>query len=488
MLIVIIGADRIGKRLAKKLIDENHNVIMIEKDIEKVNSAANSLDCLVINGDGTNLDDLRKAGATKADYFISVTGSDERNMIACGLVSKELNITHKIARVNSGYFSTASFLDNAFLGIDYIVNPYMEAAKNIIAGVEHGAIGDIMFFHNTQLQMRNLPVAYDSIFENKKISELSSLTSEKFLVAVITRGNHYIIPKGDTVIREMDNLYLVGNDKELDSIFAKEGKTKIDLKKIVIIGGSEIGQFVLEHLKGKSSQGNDVSLTDEENSSSAERSRFKSATINKFTAILKKFKKKSRDVTIIDRDYEICKQISAKYHDISVINADISDEGVFEEEGLLNSDLIITCTKNQELNIVTAVYAKSLGIKRSIALVGKTSYIPVALNLGIDVPISLNYSVVQGILKFIRKDKVETFHTISTSNIEVMQLSVTSESVLKGKAIKEIKFPHHSLIISVKRGDEDILPNGNFIIEENDTAIMIVRKESLEKVENMFIG
>lgn len=485
MLIVIIGADRIGKRLAKKLIDENHDVIMMEKDIEKVNSAANSLDCLVINGDGINIDDLRKAGAAKADYFISVTGSDERNMIACGLVNRELNITYKIARVNSGYFSNANFLNNAFLGIDYIVNPYMEAAKNIIAGVEHGAIGDIMSFHNTQLQMRNLPVTYDSIFENKKISELSSLTTEKFLVAVITRGNHYIIPKGDTVIREMDNLYLVGNDKELDSIFAKEGKTKIDLKKIVIIGGSEIGQFVLGNLTGKSSLGEDVSAS---NSSSEERSKFGSATRNKFTAILKKIKKKSRDVTIIDRDYEICKQISAKYPDVSVINADISDEGVFEEEGLLNSDLIITCTKNQELNIVTAVYAKSLGIKRSIALVGKTSYIPVALNLGIDVPISLNYSVVQGIIKFIRKDKVETFHTISTSNIEVMQLSVASKSVLKGKAIKEIKFPHHSLIISVKRGDEDILPNGNFIIEENDTAIMIVRKESLEKVENMFIG
>lgn len=465
MLIVIVGADRVGSRLAKKLIEQNHDVILLEKDIEKANLAANNLDCLVLNADGTNLDDLKKAGISKADYFVSVTGSDERNMIACGLVSREFNIPYKIARVQNIYFSNANFLENAFLGIDYIVNPSLESAKNIIAGIDHGAVSDVMLFQNTTLQMRNLPVTSGSIFENKSLSQLHRILNEKFLVAVIIRNNQYIIPKGDTVLREMDNLYVVGTEAALDSIFSRIGKVKIDFKKIVIIGGSDIGQFVLEYLKsGKNHDPGTI--------------------FGRFTSFFSKAK--NRDITIIDRDYEKCKQLSAKFPGISVINADISDEGIFEGEGLIDSDLIITCTYNQELNIVTAVYGKSLGIKRSIALVGKTSYIGVALNLGIDVPISLNNSMIQGILRFIRKDKVQSFHTISSSDIEVIQLKVTTSSRLLGKKIREIKFPLHSLILSVKNNDNDIVPDGEYMIQGNDTVIMIARKESLEKIENMF--
>ncbi len=467
MLIVIVGADRVGSRLARKLIEQNYDVIIIEKDIEKANNAANNLDCLVLNADGTNLDDLKKAGIGKADYFISVTGSDERNMIACGLVSREFNIPYKIARVSNIYFSNANFLENAFLGIDYIVNPSMEAAKNIIAGIDYGAVSDVMLFQNTKFQMRNLPVTAGSTFENKMVSQLHGIIEEKFLISVIIRNNQYIIPKGDTVIRDLDNLYLVGTEDALDSIFSKIGKRKIDFKKIVIIGGSDIGQFVAEHFTDAKAPGS-------------------GSLISKFTAFFTKIKNKNRSITIIDRDYEKCKQLSAKFPDISVINADIADEGIFEEEGLVDSDLIITCTYNQELNIVTAVYGKSLGIKRSIALVGKTSYIGVALNLGIDVPISLNNSMIQGILRFIRKDKMQSFHSISSSNIEVIQLKVSTSSRLMGKKIKEIKFPHHSLIISVRNGENDILPDGDYMIQGNDAVIMIARKESIEKIENMF--
>ncbi len=467
MIVVIVGADRVGARLARKLIEQNYDVIIIEKDIEKANNASNNLDCLVINADGTNLEDLRKAGISKAEYFIALTGSDERNMIACGLVSREFNIPNKIARVQNIYFSNANFLENAFLGIDYIVNPSMEAAKYIISGINHGALSDIMVFHDTKLQMRNMSVPAGSVFENRKLSELPGIIPERFLVAIIMRNNQYIIPKGDTVIKEMDNIYVVGTQEILDSVFSKIGKKKIELKKIVIIGGSDIAQLVLDHLLGK--QG-----THEGN------------VFSKVSAAFKRAAGISRDITVIDKNYETCKLLSSKYPEISVINADVADEGVFEEEGLINSDLIITCTYNQEFNIVTAVYAKSLGIKRSIVLVGKTSYIGISLNLGIDIPISLNNSMVQGILRFVRKDRVKSFYSIPSSDIEIMQLTAAPESRLIGKTMREINLPYHSLIISVKRGNDDILPDGNYTIQAEDTVIMIARRESIEKIENMF--
>ena len=466
MLIGIVGADRVGTQLAKKLIEQNQDVIVLEKDSEKASAAANILDGLVVHGDGTNLDDLKKSGIAKADYFMSVTGSDERNMIACGLAEREFNIPHKIARVQNINLSNTNLLEKSFLGIDYIVNPSMEAGKNIISSIEHGAISDIMLFENTGFQMRNLAITAGSVFENKKVSEIPALFEEKFLISVILRNNQYIIPSGDTVLREMDNLYLVGTEDVLDSVFSKEGKVRIDFNKIVIIGGSDIGQFVIRHFLGESDDDNNV--------------------FSKFTGLFSKILKKKKNISVVERDYEICKTLSEKFPDLNVIQADISDEGIFEEEGLTDADLIIATTYNQELNIVTSVYAKSLGIKRSISLVNKTSYLNVASNLGIDVPISLNNSMIVGILKFIKRDKIQSFHSISSSNIEVIQLKVAPESRIAGKQISEIKFPHHSLILSVKSGNKDILPNGNHVIVANDTVIMIARKESVEKIENMF--
>ena len=342
----------------------------------------------------------------------------------------------------------------------------MEAGKNIISSIEHGAISDIMLFENTGLQMRNLAVSSGSVFENRKLSEIPGLFNEKFLIAVILRNNQYIIPSGETVIREMDNLYLVGTEDVLDSVFSKEGKVRIDFNKIVIIGGSDIGQFVIKHFLDEGSEDNKV--------------------FNKFVGVFSKILKKKKNISVVDRDYEVCKSLSEKFPDLNVIQADISDEGIFEEEGLTDADLIISTTYNQELNIVTSVYAKSLGIKRSISLVNKTSYLNVASNLGIDVPISLNNSMIVGILKFLKRDKIQSFHSISGSNIEVIQLKVAPESRLAGKKISEIKFPHHSLILSVKNGNKDILPDGDQLIMANDTVIMIARKESVEKIETMF--
>ncbi|MBR4796561.1 MAG: NAD-binding protein, partial [Spirochaetia bacterium] len=202
MTVVIVGADRVGTRLAKTLIAENMNVIMFEQDMEKANIASNSLDCLVINKDGLDPENLREAGVSKADYFISLTGSDERNMIACGLVNREFNTPNKIASVHNITFTHTSLLEKSFLGIDYIVNPELEAAKEIISKIEHGATGDIMLFENTSLQIRTVPVPEDSVFAGRLVKNLHSVLAARVLVALIYQDGQYTIPKGDTKIEE----------------------------------------------------------------------------------------------------------------------------------------------------------------------------------------------------------------------------------------------------------------------------------------------
>lgn len=463
MTVVIVGADRVGTRLAKILIEEKMDVIIFEIDADKAAAAVNSLDCLVLNKDGTNPDNLREANIDKADYFICLTGSDERNMIACGLVNREFDVPHKIARVHNINFSHTSLLEKSFLGIDYIVNPELEAAKAIISKIEHGATGEIMLFENSTFQIRSLYVTQDSIFAGKYVRDIHKLVPMKILLALIMKEEGYIIPKGDTLIEEGDLLYMMGTEENLSELLAKEGKARIEMNKMIIVGGNDISTYVCDYF-------------------------YKKGQINRSTNNFWNRWAGSRvkkNICIIDRDYNTCRELAARFPEALILNEDISDENVLEDEDLTDGDLIMAATNNQELNIVTAVYAKSLGIKKSLALVNKTSYIHIAASLGIDVPVSISHSTLQGILSFIRKKNVKNSYTIPESDIEAIQIQIPETSMAAGMKLKDITFPPQTLLLAVRSGDEDILPGGNYEIQKGDNIILLVKKDNIDKVQNI---
>ncbi len=466
MKVVIVGAGRVGFQVAKQLTEENQDVVLFEWEPETARYASGNLDCMVINDDGTSLRVLRKANIDNADFFISLTDSDEKNMIACGLVSSSFTIPYKIARVRNVDYSPTGLLEKSFLGIDFIVNPEIEAAKAIVNTIEHGALSDIMLFEKIDLQMRNISVAESPHFIDHTIEEIREELGLNFLVAVIMRENGFIIPSGNTVIRENDNLYVVGSEENLEKLFLTMGKEKLKLNKIVIVGGGTIGSYIARSLLAKESSSE--------------------AVVGKIANVFSR-KKKKKNVYIIDRDYEKCKNLSEQIPEALVLNADISDEDVFDEE-LLNTDLLISTTENQELNIVTAIYAKYIGVKRTISLVNNVNYINVASNLGIDVPISLKTNLVRTIIKFIRKTNIKNVYSISGGKIEVIEVYVDESCRVLGKKLKEVKLPRQSLIISVTRGDENFVPDGEFVFRNGDYVILIVKKEFIQTIENLFAG
>ena len=194
------------------------------------------------------------------------------------------------------------------------------------------------------------------------------------------------------MVRENDNLYLVAVEENLEKIFAQVGKHKIKFNKIVIVGGGKIGSHVAGHFM------------------ESQESSYKI-----FDKLIRSFiKKRKRKISIVDKSYERCKLLSERFSAALIINADISDEGIFEEERLSDYDLLIATTENQELNILTAIYAKTFGIKRSIALVRTNNYVNIATNLGIDVPVSIKNSTINTILKFnfVLYSTIEIFHSL----------------------------------------------------------------------------
>lgn len=197
MKIIIIGAGTVGFEIAKQLISEDKDVVIIEKDPVRAKNAANNLDCIVVTGEGNNLETLEDAGVKEADIFISVTDSDELNMVACALVDTEFNVKYRIARVRNLNYSRAMFMNRPFLGADYVVTPEVEAAKQIISTVEHGATSDILRFEGTDIQVRNILVDSSSIFKNRKLFEIRDLVPGEFLISSIMRDEQIIIPPAE---------------------------------------------------------------------------------------------------------------------------------------------------------------------------------------------------------------------------------------------------------------------------------------------------
>ena len=347
MNIVIVGAGEVGTHIASQLVAEQKDVVIIEKDPECAARASNMLDCLVVTGEGSNVDVLRQAGAENADIFIAATSVDEVNMISCFVAGSAFNTPIKIARVRNVDYMRGGLLKNSSIGIDYLVNPEIEAAFDIVQTVVHGASSGIFAFQGTNAQLRDFLVKDDSIFNGVLVKDIRSLIDQNFIIAGVLRNEMLHIPKGDFQILTGDHIYIVALGKSFNKILTRAGMTVDKLKRIVLVGGGLIGK----HIAG-------MLIED------------------------------GKDVRIIEKDYERCKELSALYPDATVINGNISDQDVFEEENIAYTDAIITTTQSEELNILAGVYAKSKGVKRAVALIDKLNYTTLATNLGIDSCIS----------------------------------------------------------------------------------------------------
>lgn len=446
MNIVIVGAGEVGTHIASQLVAEQKDVVIIEKDPECAARASNMLDCLVVTGEGSNVDVLRQAGAENADIFIAATSVDEVNMISCFVAGSAFNTPIKIARVRNVDYMRGGLLKNSSIGIDYLVNPEIEAAFDIVQTVVHGASSGIFAFQGTNAQLRDFLVKDDSIFNGVLVKDIRSLIDQNFIIAGVLRNEMLHIPKGDFQILTGDHIYIVALGKSFNKILTRAGMTVDKLKRIVLVGGGLIGK----HIAG-------MLIED------------------------------GKDVRIIEKDYERCKELSALYPDATVINGNISDQDVFEEENIAYTDAIITTTQSEELNILAGVYAKSKGVKRAVALIDKLNYTTLATNLGIDSCISAKLSSVDAILKFIRKGNIKNVYTIFEGQAEAIEFIVgNSNQNIIGKKIMDLKLPAGCLIITVQRHRKTIIPTGSFVIEEGDSLITFVTHDEISRLEELF--
>ena len=471
MKIIIVGAGFTGTQLARRLIQEKNDVVVIENNEDTARHVSNRLDCLVIPENGNNLVALKQAGIAKADALVMLTESDEVNMITCSLVDSVYPDVIKIARVrNPDYYvnmpEEIDNTDNPLYGIDFMIQPDQEAAGAIVSAVEHGAVTEVLDFDDSQYELSHITVEKGSALDGETIMNLRKVAGVEFVVAYIESKTGISLPSGQTIIRAEDRLGILTKTENIPHFLELSGSKLEEIKKIALVGAGRVGTAIAEQLIAEKK-------------------------LDVFKRLFNNHKKQSSskkrlyELVIIDKDDEKCKIVANRFSNANVFCADIIDESFIEEEDLASFDLLISATHNHELNMVTCAYFKTLGVAKTIALVNSEGFASMARNIGVDVAVPIKDVVVDSIMSHLRGKSVKDLHTIGGSGeIEIMEFVIPAGAKHCGKALKDIALTGVFLVLMIKKQETEhfVIPDGNTVLEEGDSVILICYSKDNKRV------
>ena len=445
MKIVIAGAGDVGFHLAELLSFENQDIILVDANQDVLDYAATHLDVMTIKGDSSSIDVLEQADVERAKLVLAVTTSEKTNLITA-ILAKKLGAKQTIARVNNPeYLSENQRLLFNELGVDSLFSPVQLAAEEIYRLVKQCSFTDIFDFEEGKVNLAGITIDESSMVVNKPILKINKLQDRVNLRPIaILRGHRTIIPRGDTVLRKNDHIYFITMKENIEEVVGIVGKPAVKVKNVMIIGGTDMGLATAKRLE------------------------------------------KFYNVTLIEKDKQRCKELSDQLAETLIIKGDFSNIQLLEEEGLNHMDAFIAVTDNSEVNIIASLTAKNHGVYKTIAQVENKEYTHISQNIGVDTLINKKIIAANNIFRFVRKGRVEAITSLHGVDAEIIEYIVHKENQLTRKPLKDLHFPKTALIGSVIRGNESLIPNGEFQLNVHDKVIVFALPEAIGKLEQLF--
>ncbi len=442
MRVIIVGAGEVGYQIAKFLSLESIDVVVIDRDKNKLRRVIEYLDVAAVEGEGGSPSTLKEAEADKADILLAVTDSDETNMIAC-LLAKVFNIPRKIARIrNSEYFNNERLLSKELLDIDPAINPELELAKAVERLLELPLAADIEEFENGLIKVIGFKIPETAPLIGKTFKKIGTVNNKKFLIGIIVREDKAIIPSGEDVIKKGDIIYVPVKKEEVADTLALLGVSAKPAKKVMILGGGRTGYNIASDIEQKA------------------------------------------DVKIIEKEAERCKYLTRNLKKALVLHGDGVEQRLLLEENIKDMDAFVAVSNNDELNIMAALLAHKLGTKKTVAAVNKTDYILIAHNLGLQAALSPRLLTASTILRYVRRGDILSLTTVAEGKAEIIEGRIRNTSPLIDKTLEEAQ-PKASLIGAIIRGEDVIIPSGSDKILKGDKVIIFTLKESIKDVEKI---
>ncbi len=450
MKTIICGSGDVGYSIADKLSKENFEVTVVDEPSEKLNKISENLDVKVISGLPSLPSVLLNAGANECEILIAVTKSDETNMVACQIGHSLFEIPKKIARIRQQDYLKGEW-QNLYtknnLPIDAIISPEQEVASAFHRRIISPGTIDMVELSEKKLKLIGFKCEQTCEHLGLTVRELSSKFPDYIAnILFIFRGDKKFIVNSSTKIEANDLIYMVVETQNLKDVLMEFGHKEIQAKKIVIIGGGNIG-FSLSELIEQYDSGISTELIE----NSKDRSKF----------------------------------LASNLKNVTVTNGDGLDNQILDEVNISDADYFVAVTEDDEVNVLASLLAKRAGADQCITLINNSSYTSLLSNIGIDITIDPKLITISKILEKVRGGGIMSDYSIGDGFGEVIEAVIKKQTALCNKSLKDLNLPKGIRIASIFRNDKIIIPNSTTVFKENDDVVFFSETNYIKKLESL---
>ena len=445
MKIVIAGASDMGSHLARMLSGNGHEITIVDRDGKLLAEVGGLADLVTIEGDPTTFEALRKASVRRCDLFIAVTPGENDNIVAA-MMAKKLGARKSIARIDNNEYlepnNKEMFID---MGIDYLFYPEKIAANEVINLLGHTSTTEYVDFSGGKLSLVVFRLEPSSPLVGLALAGFGEEQAQlSYRTVAIKRGGQTLIPQRGEQFQENDVIYVITCQDALQEVLDLSGQTNVQVKNMMILGGSRIGVRIAREMQ------------------------------------------ESVNIKLVEYNQEKAYRLAEQLDKTLIIGEDGRNTDVMQEEGLPNMDAFVAVTGRSETNILAAMLAKRMGVKKVIAEVENINYIRLAESIGIDTIVNKKLITASNIFRFTMSTDVQAIKCLTGSEAEVLEFIVKPNSPATKCRIRDLELPADTIIGGIVRGDKVFIAVDNTEIRPYDRVVVFAMPESVTKVGRYF--
>ncbi|NWN92092.1 Trk system potassium transporter TrkA [Marinobacter adhaerens] len=451
MKILILGAGQVGGTLAENLASEANDITVVDTDAVRLRELQDRLDIRTVQGKASYPTVLDQADADDADMLIAVTNSDETNMVACQIAAILYSTPTKISRVRaSAYISNHKlFGKEGGFPIDVMISPEHLVTRHITRLVEYPGALQVLEFSKGLVKLVAIRATEGGPLVGRELSYLRThMPRIETRVAAIFRKDRAIMPHGDTVLEDGDEVFFIAGANHIRSVMSELQPLVKNYKRVFICGGGNIGQRLAHTLENR------------------------------------------YQVKLLERNHERCVLLSENLRKTVVLEGNAADKDILLEENIENTDVFCAVTNDDEANIMASLLAKRLGARKVFTLINNPDYVDLIQGGEIDVAISPQQTTIGSLLTHVRRGDVVNVHSLrrgAAEAIEAIAHGDQKSSKVVGRRLDEINLPQGTTIGAIVRHNEVLIAHNRLRIQPDDHVILfLVDKSRVREVEKLF--
>ena len=367
-------------------------------------------------------------------------------------MAKKLGAKATIARVRSIEYNNSIKNIMNDLDITMVINPEKETANEILKVVNFPEAIRVDNFADGKVDLVELYIPQNSPLVGLKLMELQQKYQVNVLVCAVQRGDKVYIPNGTFVFNAKDKIHVTGKNANIKRFLSKLGFAETKVNSILIIGGGKITHYLGQEL-----------------------------IKNKY------------EVKIIEKDYNKCLHLSELLPKASIIHGDGTNHEVLSEEGIMDSDVVISLTGEDEENIIISMYAYKQNAKKIIAKVNKESFVGLMETIDMATVVSPKDIIASNIVRYIRArnnsrgSNIVTLYKLVNNQVEALEFIAKSKGRVLNKPLKDLKLKSKVLIAGIIRKGASIIPNGLDMIMPDDRVIVVTNGQYLDDLDDILV-